>query len=266
MLAISGLCIVYATVQAWAFGWLVSFPFLQLMLDGMVNGLCLTALSYLLWKVIKYGNFETLEFYQRLINYAALGLLSIAIWTGLCYLSAYSIFDPDKWSEAISMLPLKAFIALLIYLLMIQLFRMGLAVAGVESQRQTEEETEEEIAGMDNHRTEEIEMLERIVVKSGQKIDVIRVAEIVYFQAEGDYVRIFTDSGKYLKEETMKYFQSHLPDGQFIRVHRSYLVNTSKILRIELYEKQNQLLTLSNGDKIKISASGYKRLREKLGL
>jgi DNA-binding LytR/AlgR family response regulator len=119
---------------------------------------------------------------------------------------------------------------------------------------------------MDNHRTEEIEMLERIVVKSGQKIDVIRVAEIVYFQAEGDYVRIFTDSGKYLKEETMKYFQSHLPDGQFIRVHRSYLVNTSKILRIELYEKQNQLLTLSNGDKIKISASGYKRLREKLGL
>ncbi len=88
----------------------------------------------------------------------------------------------------------------------------------------------------------------------------------MYFQAEGDYVRIITDSGKYLKEETMKYFQIHLSEKQFVRVHRSYLVNISKILRIELYEKQYQQLTLNNGDKLIISASGYKKLREILHL
>ncbi len=163
------------------------------------------------------------------------------------------------------MFPLKAFVAFLIYLLLVQFFRVRLAEREASPQP-VDEDTEEDLLKPDDIGTEEIQPLERIVVRSGQKINMIQVSEIVYFRAEGGYVRIFTDSVKFLKEETMKYFQLHLSEKQFVRVHRSYLVNTVKILRIELYEKQNQLLTLSNGDKIKISASGYKRLREKLGL
>jgi len=147
----------------------------------------------------------------------------------------------------------------------VQFSRMWLFKAGTP-QPIIDEETEEDLSKPDDIGTDEIQLLERIVVRTGQKINVVKVAEIVYFQAEGDYVRIFTDSDKFLKEETMKYFQLHLPESQFVRVHRSYLVNIVKILRIELYEKQNQQLTLSNGDKIKISASGYKRLRERLSL
>jgi DNA-binding LytR/AlgR family response regulator len=115
-------------------------------------------------------------------------------------------------------------------------------------------------------KTTELAKLERIVVKTGQKIDVITIPEIVYFQAEGDYVRIFTNTARFLKEDTIKYYQARLSEMEFVRVHRSYLVNITKILRIEQYEKQSHLLILSNGDKLKISASGYKRLREVLGL
>jgi len=264
-LAIFVLCTVYALVQALAFRSLVTFPFPQLMLDGMMNALFFTGVSFLLWKVVKYGNFETLEIYQRFINYAALGFLVITVWTGLDYVSAYLIFDREGLAEASKMLPLKAFVAFPMYLLMVQFFRIRLAEA--ETSRQpVDEDTEEELLNPEDAGKEEIQLLERIVIRSGQKINMIQVSDIVYFRAEGDYVRIFTDSDKFLKEETMKYFQLHLPENQFVRVHRSYLVNTVKILRIELYEKQNQLLTLSNGDKIKISASGYKRLRERLGL
>lgn len=53
---------------------------------------------------------------------------------------------------------------------------------------------------------------------------------------------------------------------KFVRVHRSHIVNVEKILRIELYEKQNQMLTLKNGDQIRASVSGYKALREALNL
>ncbi|MFA7583957.1 MAG: LytTR family transcriptional regulator DNA-binding domain-containing protein [Proteiniphilum sp.] len=49
-------------------------------------------------------------------------------------------------------------------------------------------------------------------------------------------------------------------------MHRSYIVNVEKILRIELYEKQSQMLTLKNGDKIRASVSGYKALRLILNL
>ncbi|MCE5179840.1 MAG: LytTR family transcriptional regulator DNA-binding domain-containing protein [Porphyromonadaceae bacterium] len=60
--------------------------------------------------------------------------------------------------------------------------------------------------------------------------------------------------------------RTFLPRTQFVRVHRSYIVNVEKILRIELYEKQSQILTLKNGDKIRASASGYKALRSILNL
>ena len=265
ILTISVLCVVYAFMQALAFRSLVTFSFHQLMLDGVMNAVFFTGVSFLLWKVVKYGNFETLEIYQRFINYTALGFLAITIWTGLGYISAFLVFNPKNLMEAIKMFPLKAFVAFLIYLLLVQFFRVRLAEREASPQP-VDEDTEEDLLKPDDIGTEEIQPLERIVVRSGQKINMIQVSEIVYFRAEGDYVRIFTDSDKFLKEETMKYFQLHLPEKQFVRVHRSYLVNTVKILRIELYEKQNQLLTLSNGDKIKISASGYKRLRERLGL
>ncbi len=265
LLAIAVLCVAYAFMQALAFRSLVTFPFPQLMLDGMMNALFFTGVSFLLWKVVKYGNFETLEIYQRFINYTALGFLAITIWTGLGYISAFLVFNPKNLMEAIKMFPLKAFVAFLIYLLLVQFFRVRLAEREASPQP-VDEDTEEDLLKPGDIGTEEIQPLERIVIRSGQKINMIQVSEIVYFRAEGDYVRIFTDSDKFLKEETMKYFQLHLPEKQFVRVHRSYLVNTVKILRIELYEKQNQLLTLSNGDKIKISASGYKRLRERLGL
>ncbi|OJV74921.1 MAG: hypothetical protein BGO34_07925 [Bacteroidia bacterium 44-10] len=64
----------------------------------------------------------------------------------------------------------------------------------------------------------------------------------------------------------MKYFETGLPSMQFVRVHRSYIVNVEKILRIEMYEKQNQMLTLKNGDKIRASVTGYKALRTVLNL
>ena len=110
------------------------------------------------------------------------------------------------------------------------------------------------------------EIIERIAVKSGTKIHVVLVPEILYLQADGDYVQIYTAQGKYLKEQTMKYFEEHLPENQFVRVHRSVIVNVEMISRIELYEKQNQLLTLKNGQQIKTSPGGYKALRAVLNL
>ncbi|MFA5047376.1 MAG: LytTR family DNA-binding domain-containing protein, partial [Paludibacter sp.] len=110
------------------------------------------------------------------------------------------------------------------------------------------------------------EKIERIAVKSGTKIHVILVSEILFLQSDGDYVQIVTLQGKYLKEQTMKFFEEHLPESRFVRVHRSYIVNVEMISRIELYEKQNQLLILKNGQQIKTSPSGYNSLRLALNL
>ena len=62
----------------------------------------------------------------------------------------------------------------------------------------------------------------------------------------------------------MKEFEQLLPD-YFLRVHRSYLVNSSFIEKLDLYGKNTYQLLLKTGLKAEVSKNGYKELREKLG-
>ena len=85
-------------------------------------------------------------------------------------------------------------------------------------------------------------------------------------EACGDYVMLITPSGEYLKEQTMKYFETHLPPETFVRVHRSTIVNVTQISRVELFGKETYQLLLKNGVKLRVSLSGYRLLKERLGL
>jgi len=108
------------------------------------------------------------------------------------------------------------------------------------------------------------ELLSRVAVRSGSKIQVIATNDIQFLEADGDYVMIHTRDGRFLKEKTMKYFESHLDPQKFIRIHRSFIVNVDEMLRIEQYDKDNHILVLRNSNKLKVSAAGYKLLRKKL--
>ncbi len=106
--------------------------------------------------------------------------------------------------------------------------------------------------------------IDRIVVKLGNKINIIPTEDIIYIEAQDDYVSIHTADSKYLKQMTMKYLESHLPKDQFVRTHRSYIAAISAIDKIEVYEKESYLLHLKEGSKIKVSRSGYSKLKKAL--
>lgn len=89
---------------------------------------------------------------------------------------------------------------------------------------------------------------------------------LLYIQACGDYVTLITPEGQYVKEQTMKYLETHLPAAGFVRVHRSTIVNVTQISPVELYEKENYRLLLKNGTKLRVSHSGYRLLKERLVL
>jgi len=256
---VAAFCTVYGLLQAFAFHRLVSFPLAEYVMSGILDALFFVGLSWLLWQVIKYANFKALAVRQRLLNYFVLGFLLLLVWNGLSLIALYLMMGSGQVEEITNVSFTKAIIAFLIYPIAVQFFN-------TELDKQKTDEIINEEADEIAETVPVTEKLERIVVKTGQKINVITIPEIIYFQADGDYVCIVTDTGKFLKEDTIKYYQTHLSETEFVRVHRSYLVNITKILRIELYEKQSQQLILSNGDKLKISASGYKRLREALGL
>lgn len=110
------------------------------------------------------------------------------------------------------------------------------------------------------------EYLLRIAVKSRHKVTVIPIDEVIYFEAEGDYVMIHTKDARHLKEKTMKYFETHLDPEQFIRIHRSYIVNARYIDRIEYYDKESYMVLTKTGSKLKASTSGYKLLKQALNM
>lgn len=115
-----------------------------------------------------------------------------------------------------------------------------------------------------NHTKKYEEILNRVVVKTGSKIKVIPIEEIKYFEANDDYVMIYTIDGRYLKQATMKYFEQNLPEDKFVRIHRSYIVNIQKIVQLELYEKESYMVVLNDQTKLKTSKSGYKNIKERL--
>ena len=257
------LWVAYALLQTFVFYSIVSLPLWMVFLDSFVHAFVFAILGVLLWNVVNYGNYTVLTIYQQITNYIALGLLSILVWIGVGYGLFYWIFGLEVSSQLIRVLPIRGFIGLLIYLLIIQRFRFIFQRAEYKTDNENLVQPLEEVKTI---KSSDMEVLERIAVKSGTKIHVVLVPEIIYLQADGDYVQIFTKDGKYMKEQTMKCFEEHLPENQFVRVHRSVIVNVEMISRIELYEKQNQLLTLKNGQQIKTSPAGYKALRAVLNL
>jgi two-component system LytT family response regulator len=106
----------------------------------------------------------------------------------------------------------------------------------------------------------------RVVVKTGAKVKIIPVQEIHYLEADDDYVRIVTDEGPFLKNKTMGFYEQTLDASQFVRVHRSYIIQIKHITRIEPYQKETHLAILKSGQQIPVSKTGYVKLKEILGI
>ncbi|MFT3749866.1 MAG: LytTR family transcriptional regulator DNA-binding domain-containing protein [Agriterribacter sp.] len=106
----------------------------------------------------------------------------------------------------------------------------------------------------------------RIVVKINNKIKIIPLQDIHFIEAADDYVKIHTSEGEYLKNKTMQYFETLLGGEQFVRTHRSYMVNVQYITKLDPYEKDTYTAILSSGAKVAVSKTGYSKLKQVLGL
>ena len=68
-----------------------------------------------------------------------------------------------------------------------------------------------------------------IFLKADKKVHKVNLDDILYIEAAGDYIKIMTESGQYMVNDTLKSLQEELPPVQFIRVHKSYIISRSKI-------------------------------------
>ncbi len=107
--------------------------------------------------------------------------------------------------------------------------------------------------------------LERIVVKDGSKVQIIPVDKLDYVKAQDDYIALCSGNRNYLKQQTISSIEKQLDPARFARIHRSYIVNLERIMRIEPYTKDSRVAVLQDGTQIPVSDSGLARLKTVLG-
>jgi two-component system LytT family response regulator len=106
----------------------------------------------------------------------------------------------------------------------------------------------------------------RVVVKNAGVIKIIPVEAIQYLEADDDYVKLSTTEGNFQKNKTMSFFEQTLDQTQFIRIHRSYIINLAEVTKIELKEKDNYVVLLKSGIWLPVSKTGYAKLKAALGI
>jgi two-component system LytT family response regulator len=108
--------------------------------------------------------------------------------------------------------------------------------------------------------------LERIVIRDGTEILIIPVSKIDYVRGQDDYVEVFHEGRSTLTQQTLQHLEANLDPRQFVRVHRSYLLNVSRVARLEPWGQGSKMAVLSDGRTVPVSRSGEARLRAALGV
>jgi two-component system LytT family response regulator len=96
---------------------------------------------------------------------------------------------------------------------------------------------------------------DRIMLKSAGKITFLRVEEIDWVEAQGDYVCLHTQGKKHLLRERMNVLEEQLPAQTFTRIHRSTIVNTSRIREMQPLYHGDYVIILVDGTRVTLSRS-----------
>ncbi|WP_152286355.1 LytR/AlgR family response regulator transcription factor [Flavicella marina] len=100
--------------------------------------------------------------------------------------------------------------------------------------------------------SQETEVLDEIFVKVGYDFVRVRFDEIFYILTDSDYTELYFKDKKVLSSESLKYWQGVLDEKKFMRIHKSYMVNISKIVKVsgnKIYLEENKTIPLGRAYK-----------------
>lgn len=104
----------------------------------------------------------------------------------------------------------------------------------------------------------------RLMVKAGGRVVFIDVDQVIWAEAEGNYVRLHTSDATFLLRETMATALHKLGERTFFRIHRSRIVNTSEIREIHIAGGGDYQVLLVNGTRLGLSRLYREALQQRL--
>jgi len=106
---------------------------------------------------------------------------------------------------------------------------------------------------------------DRLTIKDGNEFQFVRIADIQWIDAAGDYMCVHAAGKTHIMRTTMKHLEASLNPDTFIRVHRSSIVNTNSIASAASHLNGEFVLTLNGGARLKVSRSYRDRIKSLLG-
>ncbi|MEL6974252.1 MAG: LytTR family transcriptional regulator DNA-binding domain-containing protein [Bacteroidota bacterium] len=104
----------------------------------------------------------------------------------------------------------------------------------------------------------------RVLVQFNKKLISIKVEDIVWVEAYGDYSKVHTETNAFLSNFGISDLESKLNPAVFVRVHRSSIINLDQVKELDRYGKSYDV-TMSNGEVVRVSR-GYMDTLKKLML
>jgi two-component system LytT family response regulator len=105
----------------------------------------------------------------------------------------------------------------------------------------------------------------RLVVKSDSRIVLVKPEEVDWVEAAGNYVRLHVGKDEHLLRATMEGVEAQLPPRQFVRIHRSTIVNIERIRSLEPGFHGDYVAQLHDGTELPLSRTYRPKLEELLG-
>jgi two-component system LytT family response regulator len=104
----------------------------------------------------------------------------------------------------------------------------------------------------------------RVLVRSSGRVSFVDVDDIDWIEAEGNYVRLHVGDSTHLLRETMSHLLSRLGEQRFFRIHRSRIVNVSRIKDILVAGGGDYEVLFHSGLRLGLSRSYRDALQERL--
>jgi len=101
--------------------------------------------------------------------------------------------------------------------------------------------------------------LDRLLVKSSGRVFFLRAAEVDWIEAAANYVRLHAGKENHLLRETMNSIEEKLDPAQFLRIHRSSIVNIERIKEMHPWFRGDHVLILRDGTRLTLSGSYRKQ-------
>jgi two-component system, LytTR family, response regulator len=101
---------------------------------------------------------------------------------------------------------------------------------------------------------------DRIMLKSSGEILFLKLNEIDWIEAEGDYMKFHVNGRAHLMRETMVRLEARLDPKQFIRIHRSTIVNLDRVQKLSPSFAGEYAVILRDGTKLKLSRGFHERI------